>query len=62
VLQQIAGPEDPARPAPPVPKEGGVNSPRIQQVHGLLWRLCGGRDPTRLPGVAGYVLLSHPRE
>ena len=23
----------------------------------MLWRLCGGQDPTPLPGVADYVLL-----
>ncbi len=57
VLQEIAGPEDPAHPAPPAPKQGGVNTPKIEQLHGLLWRLCGGKDPTALPGVADYVLL-----
>jgi transposase len=57
VLQEISGPEDPQNPAPPAIKHGGVNSPKIQQLHSLLWRLCGGKDPTVLPGVADYVLL-----
>ena len=29
----------------------------ITGLHGMLWRLCGGKDPTQLPGVADYVLL-----
>jgi hypothetical protein len=57
VLQEIAGPEDPDCPAPPATKRGGVNSPQIAGLHALLWRLCGGKDPTTLPGVADYVLL-----
>jgi transposase len=57
VLQAMAGPEDPANPAPPATKRGGVNAPQIAGLHGLLWRLCGGKDPTELPGVADYVLL-----
>jgi transposase len=57
VLQELAGPEDPKNPAPPATKRGGVNAPQIAGLHGLLWRLCGGKDPTTLPGVADYVLL-----
>jgi transposase len=57
VLQEIAGPEDPARPAPPATKRGGVNTPQIAGLHGLLWRLCGHKDLTVLPGVADHVLL-----
>lgn len=57
VLQELAGPEDPNHPAPPPSKRGGVNAPQIAGLHGLLWRLCGGKDPTQLPGVADYVLL-----
>jgi hypothetical protein len=56
-LQVLAGPEDPKNPAPPATKRGGVNAPQIAGLHGLLWRLCGGKDPTQLPGVADYVLL-----
>lgn len=57
VLQVLAGPEDPKQPAPPATKRGGVNAPQIAGLHGLLLRLCGGKDPTQLPGVADYVLL-----
>jgi transposase len=42
---------------PPATKRGGVNAPQIAGLHGLLWRLCGQKDPTQLPGVADYVLL-----
>jgi len=58
VLKALAGPADPQAPAPPAAtKRGGVNTPQIAGLHGLLWRLCGGKDPTTLPGVADYVLL-----
>jgi len=58
VLKELAGPEDPQAPAPPEPtKRGGVNTPQIAGLHGLLWRLCGQKDLTVLPGVADYVLL-----
>lgn len=57
VLKELAGPEDPKNPAPPPTKRGGVNVPQIAGLHGLLWRLCGGKDPTQLPGVADHVLL-----
>jgi transposase len=57
VLQAVVGPEDPKNPAPPATKRAGGNAPQIAGLHGLLWRLCGGKDPTQLPGVADYVLL-----
>ncbi len=58
VLEALAGPVDPAAPAPPAAtKRGGVNTPQIAGLHGLLWRLCGQKDPTQLPGVADHVLL-----
>ena len=57
VLKELAGPEDPKNPAPPPIKRGGVNAPQIAGLHGMLWRLCGGKDPTQLPGIADYVLL-----
>ncbi len=57
VLQEISGPEDPAKPAPPAIKRGGVNAPQIAGLHGMLWRLCGNKDLTVLPGVADYVLV-----
>jgi transposase len=58
VLQELTGPEDPQAPPPPrATKRGGINTPQIAGLHGLLWRLCGGKDPTTLPGVADHVLL-----
>jgi hypothetical protein len=57
VLKEIAGPEDPAKPAPSTMKRGGINRPGIVGLHSLLWRLCGNKDLTVLPGVADYVLL-----
>lgn len=57
VLREIAGPEDPDKPAPIALKRGGVNTPQIAQLHSLLWRLCGHKDLTVLPGMADYVLL-----
>lgn len=57
VLQGLVGPEDPKHPVPPATKRGGVNTPQIARLHSLLVRLCGGKDPTQLPGVADYVLL-----
>lgn len=58
VLKELAGPEAPHSPAPPpATKRGGVNTPQIAGLHGLLWRLCGGKDATTLPGVADHVWL-----
>ena len=58
VLKELAGPEDPTQPVPPVTtKRGGVTAPQIAGLPGLLWRLCGQKDSTTLPGVADYVLL-----
>lgn len=58
VLKELVGPQDPQAPPPPEPtKRGGANTPQIAGLHGLLSRLCGGKDPTTLPGVADYVLL-----
>ena len=57
VLQIVAGPEAPNHPTAPAPKRGGGNAPQIAGLHGMLCRLCGGKDPTQLPGIADYVLL-----
>ncbi|HEY0723676.1 MAG TPA: IS110 family transposase [Pyrinomonadaceae bacterium] len=65
VLKELAGPP----PAPPAsaPEGGepkgkklkppGKNAPQIDDLHTLLVRICGGRDPTSLPGVADYLWL-----
>jgi transposase len=57
VLKEISGPEDPSHPAPLGLKRGGVNAPQIAGLHSMLWRLCGKKDLTVLPGVADYALL-----
>jgi transposase len=57
VLREISGPEDPAQPAPPASKRSGINAPHIADLHSLLWRLCGQKDPTTIPGVGDYVWL-----
>lgn len=58
VLQEMTGPEDSQGPAVPAAgKRGGINTPQIAGLHGLLCRLCGGKDPTQIPGIADYTLL-----
>jgi transposase len=56
-LQAMAGPEDPNNPAPPAKKLGGINTPKIANLHAMLWRICGCKDPTQLPGIASHALL-----
>lgn len=36
---------------------GGANAPRIEGLHQMLMELCGGKDPTSLPGITDYGLL-----
>jgi transposase len=60
VLRQINGPlEPPARPGPtpPAAKRLGVNAPQIDGLHGLLVKMCGGKDLTVLPAHTDYSLL-----
>lgn len=61
VLRQINGPDQPgdgARPAATVAgKRPGVNAPQIEGLHGLLVKLCGGKDLTVLPAHTDYSLL-----
>jgi transposase len=64
VLKELAGPPPASpdangsnqEPAAAV-KPSGKNAPQIQQLHQLLVRLCGGKDPTKLPGIGDYLLL-----
>lgn len=39
-------------------KSGGHNAPQIANLHQMLRRLCGGEDPTRIPGISDYSLLT----
>ncbi|MCZ7637299.1 MAG: transposase [Verrucomicrobia bacterium] len=60
VLHQIHGPACPAPAAGTTPvavKRPGVNAPQIPGLHGLLVRLCGGKDLTVLPAHTDYSLL-----
>lgn len=38
-------------------KPGGTNTPRISGLHKMLVSLCGGLDPTLVPGMADHSLL-----
>jgi len=38
-------------------RRSGANAPDIPQLHRLLWKLCGGKDPTAIPGISTYTLL-----
>src|SRR2546429_9356674 len=57
VLKELAGPEDPKNPAPSSIKRGGVNTPRIGGLHGLLWRVGGGGGVPSITWGAGFGLL-----
>ena len=63
VLKELAGPEPSADNSAPkggsstVAKGSGKNAPQIEQLNQLLVRICGGKDATRLPGIADYLLL-----
>jgi transposase len=61
VLRQINGPDQPGdggRPGASTPaKRPGVNAPQIEGLHGLLVKLCGGKDLTALPAHTDYSLL-----
>jgi transposase len=64
VLKDLAGPP-PAAPSgesevgqkPKAAKGLRKNAPQIDDLHALLVRICGGRDPTNLPGIADYLWL-----
>jgi len=59
VLRQISGPDQPGggTPAAAPVKRSGVNAPQIEGLHGLLVKLCGGKDVTVLPAHTDYSLL-----
>ena len=59
VLRAISGPDQPDAPADSAPaaKRPGINAPQIQGLHGLLVKLCGGKDLTVLPAHTDYSLL-----
>lgn len=57
VLKELSGP--PSSPGPQLGrvKPGGSNTPRVDGLHRMLVQLCGGSDPTVLPGMADHSLL-----
>ena len=58
VLKEVT--EDKPAPADKLPSWGrrsGGNSPQIPQLREMLWKLCGGKDPTAVPGISDYTLL-----
>lgn len=58
VLQEMSGPEQPGEPpVPPATKRGGINAPQIDDLHRLVFRLCGGKDLSVLPAHTDYSLL-----
>jgi hypothetical protein len=57
VLHDIGGPPDPEAGKTGRRKPGGTNTPRIEGLHQMLVQICGGTDPTRLPGMAEHSLL-----
>lgn len=58
VLQEMAGPpSDDEPPNSTRRSEANANTPDVQGLHRMLMHLCGGIDPTRLPGMADNSLL-----
>ena len=56
VLRELGGSPRGANSDSPA-KPGGPHTPKIDGLHRMLLQLCGGCDPTRLPGMADYSLL-----
>ncbi len=56
VLHEVGGPPQPGANAG-AHKLGGTNTPRIDGLHKMLVSLCGGIDPTLVPGMADHSLL-----
>ena len=61
-LEQVLKELTQDQPGPPevLPSWGrrsGGNAPEIPQLREMLWKLCGGKDPTAIPGISDYTLL-----
>lgn len=61
-LEQVLKEVTADKPGPPdkLPSWGrrsGANCPQIPQMREMLWKLCGGKDPTAIPGISDYTLL-----
>lgn len=57
VLLEMTGPVGPEEPPTAPSKRLSSNAPRIQELHGLLMKLCGGHDATTIPAITDYSLL-----
>ena len=58
VLKEMAGPTAPGQEGPPsYGRRSGPNAPQIDHLHRMLWQICGGKDPTAVPGISDYTLL-----
>jgi transposase len=59
VLRVISGPDQSGAPkdSAPAAKRPGINAPQIDGLHGLLVKMCGGKDLTVLPAHTDYSLL-----
>jgi len=57
LLRDMAGPPSDGGPPLSRGKPASTNTPRIDGLHRMLVHLCGGRDPTVVPGMADYSLL-----
>lgn len=58
VLREINGPDQPGESGPAgSSKPSGVNAPQIDGLHGLLMKLCGGKDLSVLPEHTSYSVL-----
>src|ERR1700687_264967 len=56
-LHEMAGPTGPDEPPTTPSKRLSSNAPQIQELHGLLMKLCGGHDATTIPAITDYSLL-----
>ncbi len=59
VLREISGPDEGGATEVKTKalKRGGVNAPQIEDLHHILFKLCGGKDLTVLPAHTDYSLL-----
>ena len=58
VLKQLTDSQPPApQQLPSWGRRSGANSPQIPELRQMLWKLCGGKDPTAIPGISDYALL-----
>lgn len=59
VLHEMAGPSDDGGDIPPARrgKAANANTPDVRGLHRVLVQVCGGQDPTKMPGMADHSLL-----